>query len=296
MKTRPFTNVYGVSRTLLALSTLTTLAAHAPLDLFRPFGEELPRRLPIPSIFRLASDPEVGRWAAVFILALVASGWRPRLTGVFHWWVSISLVTTSFVVEGGDSVCATLSLLLIPITLLDDRRWHWDAVLDVPSTLRSKLAGLVSDSSWTVIRLQIAVIYFHASVGKMESREWANGTAIYYWMKHPLFGAPDWLQATVVPLLSNATVVTTLTWGVIVFELLMFCALFISREHWRLLFWLGCLFHFAIFLVHGLATFSLAMIGALVMYLCPADRQLRMPSPCTDVARATDLRLRAALS
>jgi antimicrobial peptide system SdpB family protein len=71
---------------------------------------------------------EVARWISVIILLVVASGWRPRYTALFHWWISFSLQTSAITVDGGDQVTAVLTFLLLPIALTDKRKWHWQSV------------------------------------------------------------------------------------------------------------------------------------------------------------------------
>jgi antimicrobial peptide system SdpB family protein len=130
-----------------------------------------------------------------------------------------------------------------------------------------------------VIRLQVAVVYLHASVGKMKVEEWTNGTAVYYWFLHPVFGAADWLRPVLVPLLMSPVPVTVLTWGAVILELILFAGLFMERRHRRWLLWVGLAFHFGIVLVHGLVGFFFAMAGALILYLWPPDGkpQIRLP-------------------
>ena len=58
-------------------------------------------------------------------LLLVLSGYYPRFTGVLHWLISSSVFQAANLVEGGDQITAILTLLLVPVTLLDPRRNHW---------------------------------------------------------------------------------------------------------------------------------------------------------------------------
>lgn len=263
--------MYGVARSLLALSTLTSLVLNPPVALFRAFGSPIRRGSFDPataaSLFTIVPSLEVARWAAVVVLLLVISGWRPRLTGLLHWYVAASFSASCFITEGGDQVAAILALLLVPITLTDPRRWHWQAPPERSPGVASDVAWSVASPAWTVIRLQVAVIYLHASVGKMSAPEWVNGTAMYYWVQHPLFGVPEELQHYLVAGLSNAFVVTAATWGVMVYELLLAAGLVMERKYRPLLLYTGLLFHLGIVAIHGLGTFFFSMAGALVLYL-----------------------------
>lgn len=281
---RPWTNVYGVARALLATCTLTSLLFHNSDQLFRPTGitarvlsgGELWSRL---SIFGMFSDShlDLGRWISVAILLVVIAGWRPRVTGVLHWWVAYSFAVSCMLVEGGDQIVANLALLLIPVTLTDSRGWHWQAPTAICTALRGRITSDIAWSAIIVVRVQIAVVYLHAAVGKLKVQEWTNGTALYYWFSHSVFGGPKWLQPIVDPIVTNAIGVTTLTWSVIALELLLAGGLFVERRYRPLLLYLALIFHVGILFVHGLASFSIGMAGALVLYLRPVDECFSFP-------------------
>src|SRR5437867_307525 len=124
----PWTSAYGLARTVLALGTAGTLAANAPSTLFRP-ALGLP---PAPyctgptqiSLFCLLPSEQLwlARSLALAILFVVASGWRPRITAIPHWWVAFSLQVSATVLDGGDQVTAILTLLVLPVALTDPRR------------------------------------------------------------------------------------------------------------------------------------------------------------------------------
>lgn len=283
-ETDPWTNVYGLARTLLALGTLFTLLLNPTTDLFRPaLGVmEAPVCSGVASaglFCQLASHGDTARWLAIASLALVASGWRPRVTGFLHWYVVWSLFTSAVVIDGGDQITANLTLLLLPVTLCDSRTWHWQPSSAVTASTRNTLARLVARFSFVAVRIQVAGIYFHAAVGKLDVAEWADGTAVYYWFTHPTYGAAQWLAPAIEPLLLNPITVTMITWGAILLETLLFAALFMDRKHWPVLLSAGIAFHVAIAVCHGLVSFGgFAMPAALVLYLRPKDAPLRRPA------------------
>src|SRR5688572_23611348 len=130
----PWTNVYGLGRTILASSTALTLLFNNSNTLFAPLAGGLEPPLCTNALQQLATFClvpsnmlEAGRWGSIAILVLVASGWRPRLTGLLHWWVSHSLFVSASNVDGGDQASVALTVLLLPLTLTDDRVWHWEA-------------------------------------------------------------------------------------------------------------------------------------------------------------------------
>lgn len=274
----PFTNVYGLARTALALSTLCTLLCSDTYTLFRPafgapdypFCEDLSQL----SLFCMAGKGHltVARWVSVILLITVATGWRPRFTGVLHWWVAYSLQTTATMLDGGDAVASILALLLLPVTLLDARRWHWD-----PPRQQGEWARLGAWSALCMIRLQMCIIYLNAGMAKLAVKEWADGTAMWYWMTDPAFGLPPWLEGLFRPILIHPLGVTLLTWGPILLEVALSFALVMHRRWWTTLLILGILFHATIALLMGLGSFSLTMTAGLILYLRPLENPLRMP-------------------
>lgn len=275
---RPWTNVYGLARSLLAFGTLVTLLVHDPDALFRPLGKaaaEAPitGRLAQWSLFAILSGSylEVARWIAVAVLLVTISGWRPRITGVLHWWVTMSYSSSAIIVDGGDQLATVLTLLLIPITLTDPRRWHWLKPQSVSPTTSEKAKGLLAYSCWLVIRLQVAVVYLHAFVGKLEVQEWINGTVVYYWFTHPVFGVPSWMEPLVHPLIQNPVGVMALTWGTIALEIVLAAGLFMKERYRPWLLAAGLTFHGMIAVVHGLFTFFFSSAASLILYLRSYD-------------------------
>jgi antimicrobial peptide system SdpB family protein len=273
---RPWTNVYGTARTLLAVSTALTLAFNRAAVLFPP-GVGMAAG-PSCSDFRSAGafcltdfSPDVVRWMLVGVLGIVASGWRPAVTAIPHWWISWSVLSNVLVIDGGDQIAAVLTLLIVPIALTDRRKWHWSED-DGGATARSPYAVLTAMSASWAIRVQVAAVYFDAAAGKFAVTEWMDGTALYYWITDQQFGAPRWLRPLLMPLLTHAPV-AALTYAILLLELALFLGLVLEKRYrpWLLLAGLGL--HAAIFLVHGLPSFSLNMSAALVLYL----RQLELP-------------------
>ena len=277
--TNPWTNVYGVARTILAFGLLSQLLANNVDVLFSAETFKV-LRAGVPasrlSLFNLLSGShlslECARWIAIGILGVVASGWRPRLTGIFHWWVSVSFAMSTAVPEGGDQICANLSLILLPVTLSDPRRWHWATLQSRPASIGDWCRIAVASSCITVGRIQVAGIYFDAAISKIAAPEWADGTALYYWFTHPVYGMSEPGLGMMMPLLVNPWSVTLMTWSVIGLELLLAAALVMDRRHYRKLLIPGLAFHAGIVVAHGLVSFFFAMAGALVWYLRPREQ------------------------
>jgi antimicrobial peptide system SdpB family protein len=282
--TLPWSNVYGVARSLLAFGTLLTLLFNDADLLFRPDGGEVNGAMGRQGLFQgslfFLVPPEyleMARWFSIFILLLVVSGWRPRITGVLHWWIAYSFAAATLTVDGGDQVAAVLALWLIPVTLTDGRKWHWSPPEPVGTDprLRTLVAAQIAMSTLLFARLQVAIIYFQAGIAKLGVPEWANGTALYYWFTHPVHGMSAAVQPLVMPLLTNPLTVTLLTWGVIVLEVALFAGLTMDRRWRPFLLVLGLFFHLGIIIVHGLVSFFFSMAAALILLLRPVDEGFR---------------------
>lgn len=279
----PWTNVYGLARTLLAAATALTLLFSRVSTLFRSASGmneirqcEGIRHIGLFCLFP-TDDLEIARWLAVALLLITASGWRPRFTAIPHWWVSFSLLANAVVLDGGDSVAAVLTLLLLPTALTDPRDWHWQSPRQIPGRFE-EIRRVVALVSLTFVRIQVAGIYFHAAIGKFSVDEWMNGTELYYVFTHPLFGAADWLKQFLTPLLRNGAILTTMTYSVLIAEYLLSTGLFVAKKHRSALLVAGICLHLGILVIHGLVTFSLAMFAALLLYLRPIEREFRLPA------------------
>lgn len=283
LRRSPWTNVYGLARTLLALGTLGTLLLSSVDANFSP-AQGMP---PPPfcdgtgqiSLFCVLPDGQLqlGRWLAIGVLAVVASGWRPRWTAIPHWWVAFSFHASSTLTDGGDQVTAILTLLLVPVALLDGRRWHWAPPERIGERDRDLLASLLAHSAMLVVRIQVAAVYFHSSVAKLGVREWADGTAMHYWLTDPSFGAPPWFRPLLDPIVASSWGVTLFTLGVVFLELALALGLVLPRRAWPILLRLGFALHTGIALLMGLASFTLAMFAALLLFLRPVERPLSLP-------------------
>lgn len=271
----PWTNVYGLARSIIALSSVLTLSLNKAETLFLPTSDSAsyPSCIGLGkiSLFCLVPDEyiylDVVRIIIVFLLIVIASGWRPRFTGIIHWYISFSFVQSAVTVDGGDSVAAVITLLLIPLTLTDPRKWHWCTMKESDKFEGRKLIALIT---LITIRVQIAIIYFHATVAKLAEVEWINGTAVWYYAQHPMLGLNLSLFDIFENFLSSEFVVLP-TWGTLLLQTILFAGIFAPKEKRHILLILAIFMHeiFAVFL--GLISFSLMMIAALILYFRPTD-------------------------
>lgn len=277
----PYTSVIGISRSLIALGTMLTLIfnSHSVIiqrgvggKTFNPLlnHDEKLNQLNFFLLFGV-ENYNIAKILAILILALVISGFLIKISAILHWWVSISFFYSSSVIDGGDQIAIIITFLLLPLCLTDNRKNHWETIKPYFSV--NNMFGLFSVF---IIRLQVAIIYFHAAVGKFVVEEWANGTALYYWFNHSFFGAPDSFIPFLNLLLSIDWVVTFLTYGVLIFELLLFLALTASIKYRKTLLPFAILFHFFIIIFHGIFSFFFSIVGGLILFLLPISKPLNI--------------------
>jgi antimicrobial peptide system SdpB family protein len=191
------------------------------------------------------------------------------MTSLLHWWISISFLYFSSIIDGGDQIAAILSFLLIPICLTDPRKNHWNSIIPYPSS-----KNIIAIFFIWIIRIQVAIIYYHAALGKFFVTEWVNGTATYYWFNHSVFGMPTKISIPMNSLLSNPIIVSLFTYGTIVLEMLLFLGLTASLKYRKRILYFAILFHFLIIIYHGIFSFFFSICAILVIYLYPTYQSL----------------------
>lgn len=281
LRSAPWSPGVGLGRSLLALGTAGTLISTPAPVLLSPLANGLRP----PACTGLAhyglwcalpqAHHELARWLTVAVLLVVASGWRPRLTCIPHWWVCWSFIMAVTIQDGGDQVAAVLTLLLIPVALTDPRKWHWRPT--EPDRVTSFTASTVAFAGLFLVRLQVAVIYLDAGIAKLGVPQWADGTAMYYWFHSVLFAPPPWLTPITSRVTDSPLGVTMLTWGAVALEIALGLALLLPRRARLTLLGLGLLLHDCIALTMGLISFDFAMSAALVLYLLPTDWEISRP-------------------
>ena len=262
-----WTNWIGLSRTLLASSLTLTLLLNDRITLFYTGlqNETFPKFQQIEfNLFSWFDNLENGVIFSILLLIPVIIGYFPRYTCIMHWFVSYSFLNTSTVIDGGDQVASIITFLLIPICIFDGRKWHWS----IEEKEKSFIAKTVATFAFLLLTFQISIIYFFSAVGKFKVSEWINGTAIYYWLTHPLFGAVEYFNPLINIILKNPILTAFLNWSVLILELAIAVSIFwINNNHKRYLLRIAILFHFFIALFLGIVSFSITMIACLVLLL-----------------------------
>lgn len=270
------TNVYGLARSFIALSTLLTLLFNPVQDLFSPMSgiDYYPSGNGKFSLFNLVPASyfylSIIKWLFSILLLLIIIGWRPRFTGIIHWYISYSFYTSASTLDGGDQVAVALTFLMIPITIVDNRKWHWSN-----SDFNNNFSRIIAIVPYYMLRFQVAIIYLHSFLAKVKREDWINGTAVYYYLRDPLFGLNNFFLTIVNPIL-NSWLVVIVTWGTLIVQLVLFGALFAPKKHWKYYFIIGIFMHEIFALMLGLISFSLAMAGALILYLIPINKNIKL--------------------
>ncbi|WP_255450035.1 sporulation-delaying protein SdpB family protein [Skermania sp. ID1734] len=282
----PWSNWYGIARSTLALSPLLTLMCTRPENLFFP-TEGMNQAVHCDGLSRYGlfcldhgDHLDLLRWISILTLILVASGWRPRITCIPHWYVAISFFTNCVIPEGGDQISAIMALLLIPACLSDPRRWHWVAMASTDGDRKQSTVAKLSTTAGAiaigVAKLQVSWVYLQSGISKLSHDVWIDGTAMYYWFRHAYFGAPGWSRPVLLSLSSQPVTEAVITWSPIALEVTLGVSLLLPRRlKVKFLLPAGITFHFLIGLSMGLWSFAFAMWGALIILLIPAGSQIQ---------------------
>nr|WP_255472697.1 sporulation-delaying protein SdpB family protein [Quadrisphaera setariae] len=268
---------FGTGRSLLALAQLSVVLFTSPHALFPPVLGE-PQAPDCTTTVKSASFYCIGhlnsgfdwhRWLMAALLLVVASGWRPRLTGILHAWLAYSFSVSISLPDGGESVLRIIAILIIPLCVLDDRKWHWK------SGGERQLGPIASGVGFVVlwaVRLQVAFIYLDSAVSKFGVADWVNGTAEYYIVRDPMFGVAGPTSSLMLALTDHPVGVLTLTWGALIIEIVIAALLLLPHAGKNAALLLDVLLHLMIISTMGLWSFSLIMIGSAVIAASPLGR------------------------
>lgn len=276
------TNVLGIGRSILAFGTFLTLLLNPVTNFLYQLEDNSfmnPLLNPMTPInkfnFFLLLGSEnifIMKTIAVIILAVVISGYFIKITSLLHWWICLSFLLFSSAIDGGDQIASNITLLLIPVCLFDNRKNHWD----IKKKHSASPINLIPISFIFLIRLQVAIIYFHSAVGKFPSKEWINGTALFYWFNHSVFGMPTYLEPITNYFLSKNYVILPLTFSVFVFELILFLALGMEYEKRKYLFIPAVIFHLLIIQYLGIFSFFFSITAGLIFLLLDINQEIKI--------------------
>ena len=281
----PWGNVLGLARTLIYSAIGLTLLLTPGWVLFTPllgvepqYGCEGIRNYTL-----FCSIPDSGLSFAQYIsgsfMLVAAIGFYPALFAVPSAYIAFSLSLGTSLPDGGDQIASSLLILLTLNGLSDWRRSHWSPSEYLEHDQLSRVRIILGGSSLFLARLQVSIVYFFAGIEKLSSGAWADGSAIYMWIRHISFGAPEWLR----PLLWHLTEVplfsASITWATMGLEVALGVSLLLPRNvAVKLLLPAGVLFHVGILFAMGIASFAVVMVGALLILLPPPGSNMQSPT------------------
>lgn len=150
-------------------------------------------------------------------------------------------------VDGGDQISMVITFLLIPITLLDFRFNYF---------LSKKK------------KLNKYIIYINAAIERLRNKEWADGTALYYFFSDSVFGIPEW-EYQLTSFIWESNLIILVTWSVTALEFFLAFNIIQNKVTNKIALILGIIFHVFIGLTIGIWTFTIVMIACLILYLHP---------------------------
>lgn len=211
------------------------------------------------SLFCLGGDKpnEIGRWLGIAIAMVVISGLVPRYTSVLHAWLAVSMSISLSLPDGGESVAVFATLLLVPILVPNDRLNGWSAA---PRAQSPTLNGIGYAGSLALC-VQLAGIYYESGLSKIAVNDWANGSAMFYVTRDPMFGTSGILGGLAQGFTALPIGTAALTWGTIALECTI-ATLFLAPAHYKRYGLVAVVvLHAGIAVLMGLWSFSLVMIG-----------------------------------
>lgn len=200
--------------------------------------------------------------AAAFFLTI---GLATRYSAFYCFFGLISLHNQNpFNINGGDNF-----LRLIPLYLALSQCGE---LLSVDRFIKQRwFPSLIKDEYWPwaqrFLQIQVAIIYWQASVAKLAGTQWIDGTAVYYATRlQDLAGLP-------IPyIFDNQFLCSWLTWGALIIEVSLWTLIWVKElRYWVLL--AGFLLHFGIDLSINLPVFEWLFICSYVCFIEPADLQ-----------------------
>jgi antimicrobial peptide system SdpB family protein len=271
----PWTRTFGFIRSLLILSTLLVLIFNNTSVLFsyRQFSLSCDN-LHIPAAFCLVEPTtlnfELIRVLMILVLLVAILGFFPRYTGILHWYICYSIQSTAITIDGGEQISTVLAFLLIPITLMDNRKNHF--IVHKQNTVPFINKTIVF-LFYNLIKFQVCLIYLNAAVERLKNVEWSDGTAIYYFFNDPIFGLPEWQKFLLSPFLET-NILIIITWSVTIVELFIAASIIGNKTSKKIALVSGLILHTGIIFTIGIWTFSMVMFVALLFYLLPLDYKL----------------------
>lgn len=260
-----------IGRSLIALSELLTLVLTTWPNLTADVLQREPQTYcagpRAVSLFCLGNSvpTEWGRWIGIAIALVVISGLLPRYAAVVHVWLALSMNASISLPDGGESVANFATLFIAVIAVSDSRLIAWRA----PGAPVGPRLRQISYAASLGLCVQLAGLYYESGLSKIAVPEWLDGSAMYFIVRDPYFGASGFV-GEIMRWFTNFPVGTAaLTWGTIVAECLI-ATFFILPAAWKkYALVLVVTLHLGIAVALGLWSFSIVMIGVAVVACYP---------------------------
>lgn len=282
----------GLARSVLALGQLSVLLFTPSSYLFVPIGdpgplltcEGFPQALSAYCLPNL--DRQTVSWGLLLLLAAVASGVYPRVTGILHAWAAFSIHAAISLPDGGETVAQVCTLFIALVTLSDRRRWHWSAPTKSITPVSPVLHGL-SWAAQVALTMQVAHVYLNSAISKLKVPQWQDGSALYYVVRMESFGVSGWSGDVLLCLTKQPLVSLVMTWGVLASEVAIALLLMRNGKWPAVALAISCVLHLGIIFQLGLVSFGTIMIGVVSCAAAPAIGEKSVYSPIA-VAQADD--------
>jgi antimicrobial peptide system SdpB family protein len=193
----------------------------------------------------------IAKWVCVVLIALTFFFNLNPFFVFIHYTISLSVFHSFLISEGGDQINMILMLIIFIFSL---------AISFSNSIIKKSIELFIF-----TVKLQASIIYLQASVAKLYVQEWSDGTAIYYWLNHNIFGLPIESMKFINKVLIVPEISFFITFSVIIFELVISYVIWANFNNKIIFLILGLLFHFGIFIIHSLPTFFLSMSVILIL-------------------------------
>lgn len=160
-----------------------------------------------------------------------------------------------YLLDGADNVIS----VILPFFIFIDSYSLSNLYETKSNILKTKLKPYVSITSYyftLAVMIQICIIYFFASIHKLQGKPWCNGTALYY-----ILNSDDFSASSLNSFLTKSIFfVKFFTWFTIIFQFLFPFLVWFKKSKKAILF-TGIFFHIGIFFLMRIDNFSLIMIA-----------------------------------
>ncbi len=191
--------------------------------------------------------------AQLVFLLLGILGRLPRIAALVIYFTTANLLNSAYpMFNGGINL---LEILLLYLVFMNE-----DTGLQ--PTLKNTIWHTLTNTFFTLARLQIAYLYFVATVYKLAGNAWLDGEALYYVLSIDEFSHP-WLQAS---LLKVDWLLVIGTYLALAYQLLFPLLVWFNKTRKPLLI-VGVVFHLFIAFGVGLFDFGIIMILSYSVYL-----------------------------